>query len=196
MNFAVVHACHRNGITSKRVGSIRREEAKRQRVEVSWEKRIDEVFKQYDTNKSGVLERDQLKNLMQDMNGGYEVPDQDVDDLMALGDNSNEGSINKDEVLFAMQMWQDCLRTLPKIQGFMAKHDLDKTGKLDRAELKKLLEDLNDGVAVPNDEVSWVLEEADLIGDKKIGRLELQKAITLWYYHVEQKQKSSFCNIL
>lgn len=164
-----------------------------------------DILQNYDADGNGVLDKDELKKLMIDMNDGKEVADADVDDLMVLCDKTKEGSINKDELLFAIKMWSDHLKTLPKLEPLMFKYGMHQTSKLDKNQLKKLLEALNDGIAVTDDEVSWVMENAGQLGNGHIRRLELEKAITLWYNHIEHKDKDAggpgrdkkaCCNIL
>lgn len=74
------------------------------------------IFEKYDTNESGVLEKNEVAKLMQDMNDGKEVNCRDVDDLVGMCDKTKDGSINKNEVLFAIKMWNDHLKTLPKVE--------------------------------------------------------------------------------
>jgi len=86
------------------------------------ERKIDALFAKYGTSGSDVLHRLQLKFLMADINEAIgadritstPVEDQDVDDLMKMCDASNHGSINRQEVLWAVEVWRRRLRMLPR----------------------------------------------------------------------------------
>lgn len=147
-----------------------------------------DIFQMVDKNKDGILQKSELKELMVYINDGKYVDDQDVDDLMVLCDKSKDGAIDKSEFLSTVMLWNAYVQTLPDMEALMNKYDADHSGKLDATELKKLLTDLNDGIAVDDDEVSWVLKNADLLGDGKIGRLELEKAIAVWFHHFEHSE--------
>jgi len=86
------------------------------------EQKIDALFAKYGTSGSDVLHRLQLKILMADINEtigadlirSTTVDDQDVDDLMKICDPSSRGSINRQEVLWAVEVWRRRLRMLPR----------------------------------------------------------------------------------
>eukprot|EP00960_Hanusia_phi_P017927 527185-Hanusia_phi.AAC.2 len=66
------------------------------------------------------------------------------------------------------------------IDEVFEKHDVDKDGSLNRDQLKTLLMELNDNIMPTDEEVKWVLDHADVIGDGVIDKPELMKAISLW----------------
>jgi len=67
---------------------------------------LDGIFAEFDTNKSGVLEPDQLANLLKKVSPDVEVTDGDVDFVLEQCDKSKEGTINREEVLTACATWK------------------------------------------------------------------------------------------
>ena len=89
---------------------------------------------------------------------------------------------------------EELTRLLPTsrrdIETMFAKYDTDSSGSLDKAQLTKLLTDLNDGVEPSPEEVDWVMAEADQIGSGTITKPELQKATSLWYSYADAEAKA------
>lgn len=110
-----------------------------------------------------------------------------MDDLVTLCDKARNGVIERCEVELAIEVWQRHLKGLRQIEPYFEKYDKDQSGRLDRQQLKQLLLDLNDGMAVEDSEVDWVLQHADLLGDGQIGKFEISSALSLWFHHVEEK---------
>jgi len=52
-------------------------------------------------------------------------------------------------------------------------------------QLGVLLMEMNEGVAVTDAEVDWVMTHADVLGDGQINKPELAFAVSLWYNHQE-----------
>mmetsp|Transcript_31236 Transcript_31236/g.62996 ORF Transcript_31236/g.62996 Transcript_31236/m.62996 type:complete len:100 (+) Transcript_31236:367-666(+) len=71
------------------------------------------------------------------------------------------------------------------------KYDSDKSGGLDREQLKNLLTELNAGGEPKAEEVDFVLMHADVIGNGVVTKPELAKAVSVWYVHVEKKQQQT-----
>ena len=51
---------------------------------------------------------------------------------------------------------------------------------LNRAELAQLLKALNENMMPADQDIDWVMDRADVIGNGVITRPELSKAISLW----------------
>uniref|UniRef100_A0A7S4NNA3 EF-hand domain-containing protein n=3 Tax=Guillardia theta TaxID=55529 RepID=A0A7S4NNA3_GUITH len=71
---------------------------------------IETYFKKYDTNNSGMLEFDQLKNLLTELNDGIPPPDDEVRWIESNADGSlkgvqKTGGINKTELMGAIALW-------------------------------------------------------------------------------------------
>lgn len=63
----------------------------------------------------------------------------------------------------------------------MSKFDSDNSGGLDIKQLGLFLKELNEDLPVPDEEVKWVMDHADVLGDGSITQPELVIAISLWY---------------
>ena len=66
---------------------------------------IDEKMELYDTDKSGALDRPQLKNMMKDLNEGEEPDAAQVDEVLRIADTSHSGEVNRWEVRRAVEEW-------------------------------------------------------------------------------------------
>merc|ERR1712216_324776 len=67
---------------------------------------IDRIFREFDTNGSGVLERDQLLSLMQKYEPEMKIVQGDVDYVLQKVDVSATGTILPQEVLPAIATWK------------------------------------------------------------------------------------------
>merc|ERR1712216_272750 len=67
------------------------------------------AFERFDTNKSGALDKAQLKEFMSDLNDGEPVDDSDVDWLVQKADVSESGDIHRLEILAATSYWIDLI---------------------------------------------------------------------------------------
>lgn len=179
----------------KRYDMMRMELEKRQQLSV--------IFQRYDVNQSNKLERDQVKNLLTDMDASTPVgtppSDAELDFIIKVSDRSDDGCIARKEFELALTAWDTYTKMRSKLESTMSKYDTSGSGKLEKDELQKYLTDLNGGKEVPEEEVDWVLEEADIFGDGAIRQQELVMATSAWYIHVEEEeqkaQSSSCCTI-
>lgn len=78
-----------------------------------WDK-LNDMFAKYDTNNNGVLEKDEIRQLMIDKSGGVvnvssrvEVTDEDVAYVMDLADPEQEahGGIDREHLMTAIAQW-------------------------------------------------------------------------------------------
>lgn len=178
--------------------------ATRQNAKVEWTReqcQIQLLFEKYDKDQNGVLQKSELKSLMEDLGrdlGGGEfqtVDKQDVIDLMKMCDSNQDGVMQREEVLWAVQVWRKHVRCWPKIKLMFEQADTDHSGRLNKTELHKLLVSLNDGIAVNEQEVDLILKSADKLGDGKISHLEMENMLSVWYLHVEDRQQSACCSL-
>jgi len=83
------------------------------------------------------------------------------------------------------------MKARPAVLPIIEKFDKNGTGVLEKQELKSLLIELNEGKPVGDDEVEWVLEQASLMQDGVITRMEYERAIRFWHAHVEDSRSRS-----
>lgn len=165
---------------------------------------LAELFKKYDTNNSGKLEEDQVKALLTDMDSstppGTQPSDDELKFIIKCVDKEEDGCLTRNEVKFALRAWQILIKKRKEIETALEKFDKSGTGKLDKSELKEYLTSLNAGIEVADDEVEWVLSQADIFGDGAMSKPELTMATAAWYSHVKQKEKeqaqSACCTVM
>lgn len=185
--------------TSYPVGPTRQAALAREEATVmSRAGQLNVLFAKYDTDHSGALDKEQLKTLMLDFSktlgfNDTSVSDADVEDLLKMCDRSETGDLNRHEVILGIKLWRRHLSVLSDIAPQFAKYDKDDSGRLERKELKKLLTELNDGIEVSEGEVNMVLQNADKLGNGKIGRMEMEKALSCWYTHMREERANSAC---
>lgn len=155
--------------------------------------RILKVFAQYDKKKNGKLDAAELKTLLQDYSS-KPVTDDEVTFVLRMADVKKTGAVERDELAGAMKVWSTYRDSGPMIDETFQKYDTDQSGKLDKEQLRKLLSDLNEGLPVSDEEVAWVLENADILGDGCISKIELTQAITYWMMHVEDEEEAKTAN--
>jgi Ca2+-binding EF-hand superfamily protein len=171
-------------------------DARRQELSAADTKRraLEDVITKYDTNKTGQLEVDQIRSLLTDIDDqsppGTPPTDDEINFILAVADSEGGQALTVDEIALAIKTWNIYCKHREKMEAAMAKFDKSGTGKLNQQELKEYLTDLNDGVAVSDEEAKWVLEEADLLGDGQVGKVELVMATSAWYGQGSRKESS------
>lgn len=169
-------------------------------------KYVESLMNKYDTNKSGKLEQDQLKLLLKDMSNGADPSDEEIRWVFYKADTS-KGSrnfgVDSNELLYALRTWKGYLDNKEYLDATFEKYDTNKSGQLERDQLKNLMTDLCGEEEPPTDkEVSQVLYEADRKDGQVSGTLhktELMYAISLWYNMLKErkvKKSSSMCTVM
>lgn len=185
--------------TSQKVSKRRQQQAAKRKKR---QDNIAKVMKQYDTNASGRLERDQVIKLLTDLeDGGKGNPPTDEElNFVLRRAGSADDNLEAAELIPALAAWTSYKENKPFIDAVMDKFDTDKSGSLDKAQLKEFLKSLNEGHDVTDEECKWVMEHADEKDgspDGVISRTELCFVSSLWFSYVEeQKKKSSFCAVM
>lgn len=168
-------------------------------AELRLKAKLKKIINQYDTNKSGKLERDQIVKYLTDHDSstppGTAPTDEQVDFLIKVSDKDGAEAVTVDELGELIAVWHTFVEHRLEFEDKLKKYDTSKTGKLSKDELKNYLTDLNGGKPVTPEEVDMFMKGADVIGDGELNNLELQRATALWFTYVEE-QKSSCCSIL
>lgn len=105
----IVDSVDRRGGTSD--GAINKDELKEAMLE--WrnykehEQFITEKFVQYDTDKKGTLDREELRGLLKDLNEGIDVTEAELDMVIGFSDKGQvkDGLIDKTELVQAIAVW-------------------------------------------------------------------------------------------
>jgi len=83
---------------------------------------------------------------------------------------------------FVMDSWITYVQNKPTIDGIFRKFDVDRNGSLSRDEVSSMLTMLNEGVPPNEEDMEWVIQSADEIGDGEgIETPEVLQLISAWY---------------
>lgn len=150
-------------------------------------KRLQDLFSKYDTDSTGYLDESQLRNLLTAMDNssppGTEPSDEELNLVLKVAVHSHENALIFDELESALKVWDTYTRNKDFMMMNLQKFDKSGTGKLDFQELKAYLVSLNGGGKVMDEEVQWVMSEADIFGDGAISLQEMVMATSAWYVH-------------
>ena len=134
----------------------------------------------------GTMGRSTLHRLLNQLNGAP-VSDAAVDYVLALSDADHSDIIEPREVATAVATWCTLRQQQDLIDASFDEFDVDHSGKLSREQVRRMLQQLNDGLPVTWTEVDWTIESADANGDGSLDRQELRAAVACWYLHVSSR---------
>eukprot|EP00930_Biecheleria_cincta_P103708 TRINITY_DN95769_c0_g1_i1.p1 TRINITY_DN95769_c0_g1~~TRINITY_DN95769_c0_g1_i1.p1 ORF type:complete len:209 (+),score=41.11 TRINITY_DN95769_c0_g1_i1:61-687(+) len=148
--------------------------------------RLASLFESLDETKTGTLNRDEVTQLLTTLNSGETPSFDEVTFVMRMAGNASaNGEIAQKELVIAIQCWRTYQSTFASERGMgralFDKYDTDRSGKLDRVQLKAMLNELNGDADVSEADVDWVLSRADLLNDGQISKIELNQAIAAWF---------------
>lgn len=153
---------------------------------------FDRIFKKYDTNNTGWLDLGQVTNLLTDLDSstppGTRPSDEEVKFVIRVVKAERPDALNRDELCEATDAWALWIKERDHMNQALLEYDKSRTGKLEPAELKSYLQDLNGKVSVSDEEVNWVMKEADLFGGGSVNATELLVATAAWKNLVAQKK--------
>lgn len=146
------------------------------------------------------MEKAQVEVLLQDLNKGKKLSREEMTYILVLAGIEEEKSDELDakQVLNIIDVWKAQLKVLTEIELMLNKYDKTKKGELDWDEVEGLLIELNGGRPVSEEEVDWIMDEADLIGhagSKAMYTQKVLKVLAFWYLRVEAKSKPSAMEI-
>jgi len=173
-----------NGAFAVRRARLKRKKAAR---DAKRDAQVDVWFAEFDTNKSGVLERGQLSQLIESLSGSAPTKEA-LDYLMKRAvaiDTTGDGKpdtkgISKKAVTSVLRLYADYARDQKKIDDIFAKYDIKKNNVLDKSELLPLLKDLAPEADVTEGDADFVIGLCDADGDKAINRDEVLPACATW----------------
>jgi Ca2+-binding EF-hand superfamily protein len=170
-----------NGVAEKRLSRTELRQQFNDR-----ELHIDELFDQFDTDKSGFLERRELVELLKETSSDGEEPSQDEIDWIISISCKHTDKMRKKEVLTAMKSWYGYQNLPTELVQAFDEYDINKDGFLEASEFKLFLTSCCGG-QVTEFEAQEIIETADLLSDGKIGKYELLGAVGAWYISVGRR---------
>eukprot|EP00435_Cladocopium_sp_Y103_P063335 s78_g24.t3 len=181
-------------VVAQRVAEIR-DEAETQAQEQR-NATVKEIFERLDDNGSGSLDREEVRSLLTQLNKGVQPTEEELTFVMKMagegtsiapGQRAETRSleIGKDNLMAAVTCWRVYQSSFAdeKSMGVILfkKFDPEGTGYLERDQLQAMLSDLSGGQDVTEDDLDFVIDQADVLQDGKISKMELNQAIAAWY---------------
>lgn len=165
--------------------------------------RLKNIMKKYDADHSGKLERNELSQLLMDMDFSTKNPGLPSEDelnlIIAVSDpkHASEGCIDLGHLKPALQEWTGYLKERDSLQNALHEYDVSGTGKLEPPELKEYLKGMNGNKQVSDEDVDWVLSTADISGDGACSSTsELYLATKSWLQRKDLLKHGGQCCIV
>jgi centrin-3 len=151
-------------------GAPRRTTGRQPRVELTEDQRLEikEAFDIFDSDKSGSIDRHELRVAMRAM--GFDVSKNEILEIMEAKDPDNTGSIKFQafqEVVGEKMAQRD---PLDEIRKAFALFDDDHTGKISLKNLRRVARELGEGMT--DDELQAMIDEFDADHDGQISEAE------------------------
>jgi len=135
---------------------------------------LKELFDAFDTDKSQTIDMRELYHAMKCL--GFNVPRNEVRDLMSAIDSSNQGFINfVDFLLFIIERQKDSRDVYEEINQAFKLFDIEGTGKISGQVLKNVCAEA--GLRLSKKEIKDMIEIADLNGDDEIDQNEFRQIL-------------------
>ena len=158
---------------------------------------IKDVLNRFSSNGS-VLNSKEVASWLAGLSQDEGISDDELKWILMLGNKSTEsdkkyrGSMKEldldkavifsDTFEFVMDSWITYVKNKPTIKGIFQKFDVDRSGSLSREEVTEMLTMLNEGEKPEDEDVQWVMQSADEIGDGEgIEKPEVLQLISAWY---------------
>lgn len=158
--------------------------------------RAQDLFIKHDIDKSGLLSRGQVKNLLTDLAGGTEPTGDELEFIMRMRITQRQDALTLKDTDVAIEAWE-CYQkefAASSSAGYLSEvfdmYDTDKTGKLDFDQIKALLTDIEGGrtkrapLVISDIDVEWMLTKADIVGDGQLNGKEFKLALCAWYQKI------------
>lgn len=153
---------------------------------------LKRVFEKYDADGSNFLEESEVRQLLTDLDmttpAGTAPTDDEVHFVLAIADLNHDGSLSLDELSRGVAVWEIYTSKRKDMSDVLRKYDKNGNGLLEKTELKEYLKDLNNGIEVDDQQVEWVLHEADVLRTASLNQCELVVAAAVWYQHVRTEE--------
>jgi len=150
------------------------------------------MMSKYGADDGAVMEPVQLRQLLQDYNGGRPPRDDEVGYMLRVADKRPDEGISRAEVLFALRAWY-AFHHMPKSVGAaFTKHRVGGGPIPSGDDLHSFLVALNESLPVDSDEVELVRSTALGLGASEglATPEQMRQAVAAWYLHIEREGTS------
>lgn len=179
------HQAELKSLPSKRekVGRLRRAVA----AEIGMHKvEVKKTLKTWAADHQGHIKYREVPTIMLHLNGDIPATPENIHFVMACGDQHGlDEDVDVDVLTDALAVWRCMRQQEGELDRQFVKFDENKSGVLERNQVKELLKELNDGIPVSWQETDWVIEAADFDGRGALNQRELRAAIAWWYLNVD-----------
>jgi len=180
------------------------------------EDEADAIFKKYDKEGDGMLDRQEMLPLLTELNKGTAPTTEEVDMLLRTMDNhlgdptgdveggekrarklADGGRCRPDELKETMVMWKQYNTLCSLVVGKLdtAGYSATSAEHLPKEKLKALLVELNESEEVSDEEVQEVMKLAGLSGEGKRAvseyHIDLVMGVVNWYAHVDHEDEAA-----
>lgn len=160
---------------------------------------IEQLLQKYDDNNSGGFDRSQLRNVLVEVDPDHKPDDGSLEFIMHKLQDEN-GDVQANKISIVILKYKNYMKQKDRYDNLFKKFDTDGTGKLDKTQVLAMLKEVARGrVAVDEEDVSRVMETADIDKSGDIDADEMKLAVVEWDQTIQQKiqkRQSSMCNVL
>jgi len=157
-------------------------------------KKLQRIFDEMDLDGNNLLTRDEVREALTKLDVNGEVPsEEDLTYVIRMADRDKTGTIDRGEMNVLGAVWKALQNDKSSIDKCFDSYDQNGSGVLEKDQVTAILTTLNGGMKPAEDEVDWVIEQADVQGNKALDRDELKTAITIWYGYVVHRPRKSLC---
>lgn len=159
------------------------------------DKEIDaaKVMRKYDKDGSGVLEVDELEQLLRDYNENQDVSEEDLEYIMRVSDFDRDETISKHELLFGLRTWY-AYQQMPKTVGLaFTKHKIHDGPMPSAQAIGEFLATVNESQPVSEAEVRYVQRVALALGasEETVTVAQMRRAVAVWYLHIKRPETTA-----
>eukprot|EP00281_Chroomonas_sp_CCMP1168_P023599 CAMPEP_0206231934 /NCGR_PEP_ID=MMETSP0047_2-20121206/11118_1 /ASSEMBLY_ACC=CAM_ASM_000192 /TAXON_ID=195065 /ORGANISM="Chroomonas mesostigmatica_cf, Strain CCMP1168" /LENGTH=214 /DNA_ID=CAMNT_0053655579 /DNA_START=88 /DNA_END=732 /DNA_ORIENTATION=+ len=157
--------------------------------------KMKKMLQKYDKSKTNTLNKDEVGDMLQDLNKGVRPTDEEITWVLHVADSQNmdlDNELDVNEIEHAIDAWHSYTSNANMIKDVFNRYDINNSGQLEKPQLKAFLTELNEGVHPTDQEVDAIMREADgqvVLPSGGINKTELMFAISLWYTHTESTKK-------
>lgn len=147
----------------------------------------EEIMKEYDKSHTGVLSRQEVKEMATKILGRY-APElgglefEEIDLIMMCGGDTVQPELRAEELPGALAIICRIKEENENLVRLFRKYDVDKSGDLPASQLKPLLQEVYDGIEPPEDDIAYILRQCEPRGaEDPIKQDQLKAALACWY---------------
>lgn len=147
-----------------------------------------QMMKKYDKDGNGVLDRQEMKELLQAWNDEKAPSSEDLEFVMLVADKNKDDKISLEEILYALNSWY-AFRHMPHsvAQALTSMQIEDGQPIPEKAKVKELLVKLNENIGVDDEQVGHVHNLiTELCGGSKVKSSKVRQAVATWYMNIER----------